>query len=90
MRSCWKSFLLDIIEGKTFSDTKLCIIHNGSLDRTQLSKISVSTVISPKFTKWLILMETDSLGGLEPKNETENFGPCTLGGTMLNYKIVDN
>ena len=65
--------LLDIIERKKFSDEKLCIIQNG------LSKLLVDTVISPKCTKWLIVMETDSLGGREPKIETENFGCCTLG-----------
>ena len=30
------------------------------------------------------MTDTDSLGGQEPYNETDNFGHCTLGGTMLN------
>ena len=30
------------------------------------------------------MMETDSLGGQEPENETNNFGRCKLGSTVLN------
>ena len=33
-------------------------------------------------------METDSLGGQELENETNNFGRFTLGDTVLNYKII--
>ena len=55
-----------------------------------ISKLWVSTFISPKCTKWLIVMETESLGGRKTDNETDNFGRCTLGDTVLNYKIVYN
>ena len=48
----------------------------------KLFEISVSTVISPKCTKWLIVMETDSLGGQETENDKNNFGRCTIGGTV--------
>ena len=46
--------------------------------------VSVSTVISQECTKLLIVMDTDSLGGQEPENETNNFDRCTLGDTVLN------
>ena len=36
----------------------------------------------------LITGENDSLGGREPENETDNFGSCPLGCTVLNWKIV--
>ena len=52
--------------------------------------LQVSTCISPKYTKWFILMDTDSLVGREPENETDNFGLCTLGDTVLNQKITNN
>ena len=61
------------------------VYHSELIMRPKkISKMSVSTVTSPKFTKWLIVMDTDSLGGQEPENKTNNFGRCTLGGNVLN------
>ena len=44
-----------------FLGANVLIIQNGQLDQTNISKPSVYTIISPKFTKWLIGMETDRL-----------------------------
>ena len=52
--------------------------------KPNLSKLLVSTIISPKYTKWLILVGNNSLVGREPDNKTDNFFRCKLGGTMLN------
>ena len=44
----------------------------------ETKQLLVSTGIIIKFTKCLIVMENDSLGGREPENKTNNFGRCTL------------
>ena len=37
-------------------------------------KLSVSISINPERANWTVVMETDSLGGREPENKTDNFG----------------
>ena len=41
-----------------------------------------------KMQNLLIMMDTDSLGGRKPENDTNNFGRCTLGDPVLNQKIM--
>ena len=67
-----------------------CVYFRIDNDTKNLSKLFLSTVTSPKCTKWLIVMDTDRLGGLETDNETTNLVRCTLGGTMLNWKLLYN
>ena len=66
-----------IIEGKNLEYKMLCN-SEWIMRPKNLSKLSVSTVIRPKCTKWLIVMDTNILGGQESENETNNFGRCTL------------
>ena len=43
------------------------------------SKLPVSVSTDQLARSGLIAVETDSLGGQEPENETDSFGHCTLG-----------
>ena len=45
-----------------------------SLSGSCPTKLSVSTSINPQRANWSVVVETDSLGGQEPENDTDNFG----------------
>ena len=49
--------------------------------------MSVSITTNQLSCPVLIAVETDSLGGREPENKTDNFGCCLLGRAAVNWMI---
>ena len=58
-----------------------------SFSSYRLPKLSVSVATDQLERPGLILLETGSLGGIEPENNTNNFGPCSLGCAAENWMI---
>ena len=58
-----------------------------SLSGSRPPKLSVSIAINQLARSGLVAVETDSLGGGEQENDTDNFSRCSLGCAAVNWMM---